>query len=154
MLEEAEPIVSGAEEGRAVECLGALCTTLVSSAATGGAMGMVELRVPIGGGTPMHVHRREEETLHVLEGRFRFWCGERVWTAGEGATAVLPRDVPHAFRNIGDGTGRLLEIITQGGFERFFEQCGARELRPPEDAAELQALGAEFGLEITGPPPA
>jgi quercetin dioxygenase-like cupin family protein len=143
-----------ADEGHVGESLGARCVIRVPSAATGGAMGAVELAVPAGGATPMHRHRREEETLHVLEGRFRFWCGDRSWTGGEGATVVLPRGIPHAFRNIGGAPGRLLEIITPGGFEGFFEQCGTRGLRAPKDAAALQKLGAEFGLEITGPPPA
>lgn len=154
MADGAEPVMFGADEGRAGECLGARCTVRVPSAATGGAVGVVELLVPAGGGTPMHVHSREEETLHVLEGRFRFWCGDRAWTGGAGATVVLPRGIPHAFRNTGDAPGRLLEIVTPGGFERFFERCGARPVRTPEDAAALGALGAEFGLAITGPMPA
>jgi mannose-6-phosphate isomerase-like protein (cupin superfamily) len=126
-----QPSMFAADEGIAGECLGARCVIRVPSAATGGAMGAIELGVSAGGGTPLHLHRREEETLHVLQGRFRFWCGDRSWTGGEGATVVLPRGVPHAFRNIGGGPGRLLEIVTPGGFEQFFERCGARGLRAP-----------------------
>lgn len=154
MADAAEPAMFGAEEGRVGECLGADCIVRVPSAATGGAVAVVELLVPADGGTPMHAHSREEETLHVLEGRFRFWCGDRAWTGSAGATAVLPRGIPHAFRNAGDAPGRLLEIVTPGGFEKFFERCGARPVRTPADAAALGALGAEFGLAITGPTPA
>lgn len=153
MSDRAQPIMLDAAEGPAMECLGTRCAIRVPSEATGGAMGMVEVRVPPGDGPPMHRHRREDEGFHVLEGRFRFWCGDRAWTGGEGATVLLPRGIPHTFRNIGAAPGRLLVTLTPGGFERFFEECAARGLRVPEDLAELAALGAEFGLEFTGPPP-
>ena len=153
MSDCAQPILQHAAEGRVLECLGTRCIIRVPSAATGGAMAMVEVRVPPGDGPPMHLHRREEEGFHVLEGCFRFWCGDRAWTGGQGATVLLPRGVPHTFRNIGDAPGRLLVTLTPGGFEGFFEGCAARGLRVPENAAELVALGAEFDLEFTGPPP-
>jgi hypothetical protein len=47
----------------------------------------------------------------------------------------------------------LLVALSPGGFEGFFEQCGARGLCVPEDMAAVLALGAEYGLECTGPPP-
>lgn len=147
-----EPVVFGAEEGVSGQCLGAHCTTRLPSAATGGALGMTELRVPPGAETPLHLHRNEDEILHVLEGDFRFWCGEWERSAGAGATVVLPRGVVHAFRNVGKAPGRMLEIAAPGGFEKFFEQCGAQ--RPDTTQAERLALGAKYGVEIVGRLPA
>jgi quercetin dioxygenase-like cupin family protein len=36
--------------------------------------------------------------------------------------AFGPRDIPHAFQNVGDSPGRLLVVTTPSGLERFFEQ--------------------------------
>lgn len=149
-----QPVMLGAAEGRVVECLNIQVVIKVPSKASGGSVGMAEMLVPPGEGPPMHIHRREEEAFHVLEGSFRFWCGDRVWDGGKGATVLLPRGVPHTFQNVGDAPGRLMASVTPGGFERFFERCDEGGLRVPEDAAALRALAAEFGMEFTGPKPA
>ena len=78
----------------------------------------------------MHLHRNEDEILHVLEGDFRFWCGDWVRNAGAGATVVLPRGVPHAFRNVGAAPGRMLEVAAPGGFEGFFGRPAPLDIRP------------------------
>ena len=148
-----QPIMSDAGEGRVLDALGMQVVVKVSNAASGGSVGIIEMLVPPGEGPPMHVHRREEEAIHVLEGRFRFWCGDRVWDGGEGATVLLPRGLPHTFQAIGGAPGRVLGTVAPGGFEGFFVQCAARGLRLPEDAAALRALAAEFGFDITGPKP-
>ena len=41
---------------------------LMSGAQTGGAFCLIEVRSPAGAVVPPHVHRRETETIHVLEG--------------------------------------------------------------------------------------
>lgn len=145
-----QPVMLDAAEGRIVECLNIRTVIKVSSASSGGSLGMAEMAVPPGEGPPMHIHRREDESFHVLEGRFRFWCDGRTFDGGAGATVMLPRDIPHTFVNIGDAPGRLLALVTPGGFEAFFERCHDRGLRVPEHIAALRALAAEFGMEFTG----
>jgi len=158
MLERAQqqqqqPIMLDAGDGRILHALGMQIVVKVSREASGGSVGIVEMRMPPGEGPPMHIHRSEEEAIRVLEGRFRFWCGDRVWDGGEGATVLLPRGIPHTFQAIGDTPARLLGIVTPGGFEGFFVQCDARKLRLPDDAAALRALAAELDFDITGPKP-
>ncbi|MBD0276043.1 MAG: cupin domain-containing protein [Acetobacteraceae bacterium] len=148
-----QPIMSDAGGGEALDALGMQVVVKVPAAASGGSVGVVEMLVPPGEGPPMHIHRLEEEVIHVLEGRFRFWCGDRVWDGYEGATVLLPRGIPHTFQAIG-APGRVLGTVAPGGFEGFFVQCAARGLRLPEDAKALRALAAEFGFDITGPKPA
>lgn len=148
-----QSIMLDAGGGDVLDALGMQVVVKVPAAASGGSVGVVEMFVPPGEGPPMHIHRREEEAIHVLEGRFRFWCGDRVWDGWEGATVLLPRGVPHTFQAVG-GPGRVLGTVAPGGFEGFFVQCAARGLRLPEDAKALRALAAEFGFDITGPKPA
>lgn len=98
---------------------GFLMKVLVSAEDTNGALSVCEQRHPLGCGTPVHVHEREDQTLYVLAGSITAWLdplGEspEELTLSEGETVVLPRGVPHAFRVDAEGT-RLLEINTPVG---------------------------------------
>ncbi|MBR0674126.1 cupin domain-containing protein [Roseomonas soli] len=127
---------------------------LLTAAESGGSVGVFKDTVPPGEGPPLHLHQREDEVFHILEGRFRLWCGDRRWDVGPGETALLPRGVPHTYRNIGDGPGRKLVVVTPGGFEAMFGVAAERGLRLPEDVAAFAELaGRRFGVELLGPPP-
>jgi quercetin dioxygenase-like cupin family protein len=47
-------------------------------------------------------------------------CGEETFVAAAGSTAVLPRGIPHRFRNETDAPARAIVHCTPGGFETFF----------------------------------
>lgn len=121
----------------------------IRASETAGRFALIEEPVPPGWGPPLHVHQREDEFFQVLEGTFRFRCGDVVQEAGPGASAFLPRGIPHAFRNIGAGMGRLLVGLTPGGFEGFFEEVARQGA---EDPAAAAAIAARYGLEFLGPP--
>lgn len=120
----------------------------VPTRATDGAMSVFEGIVPANDGPPMHIHDREDEMFYVLSGQFQFWCGDETFTGGPGTNVVLPRGVPHTFKNIGTSEGRLLVTVTPGGFENFFidvvnEKAG--------DPAAVMAIGARYGLTFLPP---
>ncbi len=69
---------------------------------------------------PVHTHRNEDEYSYVLSGRMGAIVGDEVVEAGPGELVVKPRGVPHAFWNAGDEEVRLLELISPGGFDRYF----------------------------------
>ena len=48
------------------------------------------------GGPPLHVHHKQEETIHVLKGSFKIRIGEETFNCEEGSFAYLPAKVPHA----------------------------------------------------------
>ena len=52
---------------------GFLLKVLLPAEATEGRLSICEQQHPVGYGTPVHVHRREDQTLHVLEGRITAW---------------------------------------------------------------------------------
>jgi mannose-6-phosphate isomerase-like protein (cupin superfamily) len=56
----------------ALEWLGTTYRTILSTAASGGAMSIVESRCPAPSGPPRHVHAREDETFVVLSGEVEF----------------------------------------------------------------------------------
>ena len=70
----------------------------------------------------MHVHAHEDEYSYVLEGEVGVQIGDDVRYAQPGDLVVKPRGIPHAFWNRTDEPARLLEIISPGGFERYFAE--------------------------------
>src|SRR5579862_7505458 len=69
---------------------------------TGGALDYFIVEVSPNGGPPLHVHHRQEETLHLLTGRFKVRIGDDLFELDEGGFAYLPSEVPHAFLNLTD----------------------------------------------------
>ena len=150
-----------AGEGPAFWFLGTLVHIKAGAADTGGAFTLIEQLAPPGFGPPLHVHHVEDEQFHILEGRVRFRCGEREFTAGKGDSVFLPRTVPHAFRVEGGAPARLLQFTTPGGFDGFVEEAGVPAPKPelppagppPEGLLErVAALGEKYKFAILGPP--
>ena len=129
---------------------------------TNGSVSVCEQRHPLGYGTPVHVHEREDQTLYVIDGEITAWLdpmgdGRTEHRVAAGESIFLPRSVSHAFRVEAEGT-RLLEINTPGGFEGFHIDAGepATEDRLPDpappDIEKLMRVGAEYGCAVIGPP--
>ena len=129
---------------------------LVTGEETGGAYFAMEALVPPGGGPPPHLHRDEDETFYVLEGRIDFRLGEERVTAGAGDFVNVPRGRVHNFHNAGEEAARLILTFTPAGIERFFEETLERALdptQPPPDnvdevAARYAAAAPRHGLEF------
>ena len=120
-------------------------TIRITAEQTGGALGCFEVEVPAGDGTPPHVHAAEDEFFRILDSRFAFWCnGERV-DLEAGGTLFIPRGAVHRFQNIGPQTGRLMVVVTPGGFEGFFP-AAARER--PDTPEAIASLGQRFNLSF------
>ncbi len=118
--------------------------------ATGGAASFVVHPLqPRALGALLHTHSHEDEWSFVLEGEIGVQLGEDTLVARAGDLVLKPRGVAHAFWNPTDRPARLLEVITPGGFERYFERL-AEVLRPgiEPDMAALAAVAADFALDI------
>jgi quercetin dioxygenase-like cupin family protein len=145
----------GAEED-AFWWQGGLYHIKARAADTGGALGVVEASLYRGFGPPLHIHRREDEALYVLEGQVRFRQGEDDFVAGPGTCVWGPRGVPHAYR-VESERARLLILVTPAGFERMFEEGGIplRESTEPPvqeyDPEEAVAMSKAFQFEVVGP---
>ena len=120
------PRIVGPEEGRLAD-LGSIGARMMAwTEETGGGFSLVEHPMPPRRlAAPIHKHSREDEYSFVVEGRMGALLGDEVVYAEVGDLAFKPRDQWHTFWNAGDEPCRILEIISPGGFEHFFDELGA-----------------------------
>jgi quercetin dioxygenase-like cupin family protein len=119
---------------------------------TGGAFDYFIVEVAPHGGPPLHVHHTQEETIHVLEGRFRIQIGDETFRVGEGGFAYLPSGVPHAFLNLTAEPARIIVVYTPGGGHRFYEELGPLTRNGQPDRAAVAACFERHGMTLLGPP--
>jgi len=143
------PIHTAPDEGTKISLIGIPSTIRIHGRDTGGVISVIELRDPPGGGAPPHIHQREDETFHIIEGEYEFTCGDRTFVAGPGSTVFGPRGVAHGYRYLGRTPGRILLMATPAGIERWFEEVGALE---KQDIAVVMGLGRNYGLEFLTAP--
>lgn len=58
---------------------------------TSGSMSVFEELVPVGAGTPLHIHRTSDETIHLLAGELKIKLGTQVTTIGAGTWVFIPQ---------------------------------------------------------------
>lgn len=136
-----------AAEATFFDILGVAHCIRVASADSNRTLCLTEIVAPPGTGIPRHVHTREDETFHVLEGEFDFEVDSRTVRAPAGTTVFAPRDVPHSFRNAGTRPARLLVVITPGGLEAMFAELAALPAGPP-DLARVGEICGRYGVRF------
>jgi mannose-6-phosphate isomerase-like protein (cupin superfamily) len=133
--------VVGTTEGHRADFPRLRTRYLIRSERTEGRFALLEHEIPPRAlAAPMHVHEREDEYSFVLEGRVGVQVGDEVGEAGPGELVFKPRGVPHAFWNPGDRPARLLELISPGGFEHYFEEMAPQ--LSGDGAPDFEALAA------------
>jgi len=128
---------------------------------TGGEVSIVEHPFAVGLITAPHQHTGEDEHSLVLEGEIGFRSDDSEVVLGAGGYITKPRGQMHAMWNAGDVPGRIVEIITPGGFEDYFRQLGELLAEVGEAGSsssgslhrtdEFDALADRFGLTYGTP---
>jgi mannose-6-phosphate isomerase-like protein (cupin superfamily) len=142
------PRLIGPADGKAVD-LGSVGVRFMAwTEETGGGFSLIEHPIPPRTlVAPRHRHSNEDEYSYVIEGRMGALLGDDVVYANVGDFVFKPRQQWHTFWNPDDAPCRILEIISPGGFEHFFDELG--ELREQGAGPEkLPALGEKYGLEF------
>ena len=111
---------------------------------------MFEETLPPGTASMHHLHHDSDEVAWVLAGEFTFKIGEEVTVGGPGTCAFMPRDVPHAWKNTGTETGRVLFLYTPAQAGGYIESLGEGH---PRDDGERRALLDRHRWEVIGPNP-
>ena len=73
---------------------------MATGANSGGRFTVGEQVTPVGWGPPRHIHSPEDEIFYILEGTYEMHVGDERRTLSAGACAIMPRNVPHGFRNV------------------------------------------------------
>jgi quercetin dioxygenase-like cupin family protein len=149
----------GPGEGEALWFNGGRFVLKTTADQTEGRFAAVELLVPKGFASPLHIHRQEDEFFMVLSGEVRVRHGDEVIEAVAGSLVHGPRGVPHAF-HVDSAEARIMLFFGPAGVEGFFREGGkpARsEGLPPADEQFLdkQALteiANRYHQEFVGPP--
>ena len=109
----------------------------VTAQSSGGTLSILEWGLPPGQMIPPHTHTREDECNVVLEGELTCDVGGEIGgeivVAPIGSYVHKPRGVPHALCNTGTERVWVMEVLTPGGFEGFFDEY--------EEIAAKLALG-------------
>jgi mannose-6-phosphate isomerase-like protein (cupin superfamily) len=119
---------------------------------TGGAFDYFIVEVAPHGGPPLHVHHNQEETIHVVKGRYKIRIGDDIFYLQEGGFAYLPSKVPHAFLNLTDEPGEIVVVYTPGGGHKFYEELGPISRGAHPDREVIGALFAKYDMALLGPP--
>lgn len=89
---------------------------------TGGSVAVFEETVPVGVGTPLHIHRTSDEVLYVKSGTFTFQLGNEQEQVSAGYWIFIPLGSVHGWRNSGIEEGQLLNIFTPAAGAVAFEE--------------------------------
>ena len=119
---------------------------------TGGLLDYFIVQVAPHGGPPLHVHHIQEETIHVLKGRFKVRCGDETFVLEEGGFAYLPAKIPHAFLNLTGEQAEIIVVYVPGGGHKFYEELGPISRAPNPDRAAIAAVFSKHDMTLLGAP--
>jgi quercetin dioxygenase-like cupin family protein len=147
------PYVLAKDGGKLVNHFGGPLIFKATAPQTNGAVGVIEQVAPPGGGTPLHIHSREDESLYVLEGRLTVLIDGKESVVGPGSYVFLPRGIAHAWCNERPEPARFIAVFTPGGFESFYNDIAVFEdategIRPGREWIAQCLTG--YGVEIVG----
>ena len=125
----------------------------VRGSETYGRLMIMEGEILVGEGPPIHVHHRDDEYFHVLQGEIEFEVGHRTIRGRAGTWVYVPRYIKHRYRNV-NSTGARLEFVFQlAGIEHYFEEVSrvivAQQPNWPDQAA---AVTKKYDIELLGTP--
>lgn len=146
-------------EGESVAIPGFGAVFKLSGRNNGGELSIVEHPFAVGMVTAAHRHTHEDEHSIVLEGEIGFRSDDSEVVLGPGGYITKPRGQMHAMWNAGGTPGRIVEIITPGGFESYFRELGelltahtqAGTGTPLHETAEFTGLADKYGITYGTP---
>lgn len=106
-----------------------------------------------GSGAPLHIHYHQDEMAYIVSGEFLVQNGsDPLQRVGPGTYIHFPKGLPHAFKCVGDSTGKILFTMMPGGFERFFAEVAEVMGDGPPNMEAMVAIGKKHDSDIVGPP--
>lgn len=126
---------------------------LLSGDQTGEALAVFEDVVEPGVGPGRHVHEDQDETFFFLEGAFDVEIDGTLHHMAPGDVAFVPRGTVHAFKNVGEGPGRLRYVFSPAlSMEAMFRALFAVSAGGVPSEEEMAEIAARHGQRFVGPP--
>lgn len=117
----------------------------------GGLFDYFVVQVAPHGGPPLHVHHIQEETIHILKGRFKVRVGDETEILEEGGFAYLPSKLPHAFLNLTGDPAEILVVYVPGGGHKFYEELGPASRATNPDRKAIAEIFTRHDMTLLGP---
>jgi quercetin dioxygenase-like cupin family protein len=118
-----------------------------------GSLTVEEWGLPPGMMIPPHTHAREDECNFVMRGELTCDVGGEIVLASAGSYVLKPRNVPHALCNTGTELVWVMEILTPGGLESYFDEyekiaskLASGEMDEEEHLRARAELGERYGV--------
>jgi len=145
-----EGLVVNAEEGEAIRMRDGTSIVTIKIAKSQGAESLSFLSESFmpGDELPVHRHMNEDELIFIHKGTGLFTLGEKKFTIGDGAVALVPRGVWHGLKNIGTGNIEMRFSYSPSGFEGFFREAGTPLGQPfvQKTMEERRAIARKWGM--------
>lgn len=134
-------------QGTHLNVIGDNQTLKLSGKDTNGQFTLIEQNNEPGMGIPMHVHENEDEIFHVLEGQLEVTVGDSTSILNPGDLGFLPRNIPHAWRVVGETPSKVLLSIFPAGLEVMFAELSKLEPGPP-DLERVAEIAANYSIQF------
>ena len=109
---------------------------------------MFDWTIPARFSTGRHVHRVQEETFYVVEGKCEWQIGDETVHAVPGTFVFIPPGVPHNVANATDRPARVIMTVSPPGHEHYFVELAEMVTRPgPPDAKAIGELRRRYDTE-------
>ena len=127
---------------------------LLSGDHTDGNLAVFEDIVAPGVGPGRHIHHHQDETFMFLEGEFIAEVDGKLYHFQPGDVAFVPKGTIHAFKNVGNTTGKLRYIFSpaQTIEAMFIEMYQALEQEGELSIETMAMISQKHGQEFVGPP--
>ena len=141
-----QPILSTPNSGDNFSIPGTVFHHRVKSAETNGVFSVIEMTTEPGQGVATHVHDYEDELVYLLQGEIEVTLGDQTMKAVPGVMALLPRGIPHGFKNIGNTPSIVIDTILPGNFDNYFAELAALYKSGEPTQAQVDALSEKYSI--------
>ena len=136
-----------AGEGKTLNVLGMPLRFLCDAEDTDGAWSLMEQKIPVGHGPPLHRHDWDE-AYYVIEGALDFQIDGKQVRIERSGFAYLPRNTVHAFKGASPSPTRVRIFAAPAHSSAFFEDVNREVRKVPDDLAKVPSIGQRHGIEF------